>query len=377
MQSRITRIIAAIMALVMVVCCFSACKGKDAEEETTTPSIEWPTNPNDEDTFVNDGSNIDPNAPEQLTNSQLGTNNNSNGGSNINIGGSTGTIGGSTGTIGGSTSGSTGTTSGSSSGSNSILDPNYWEKEIKHFFTHFDTAEERISVLQTFGYEYDAAQDIYYTSKDPWQRQMGFTDIYDQGAKYTSMYYLTLKADFEYDDTLWRLQWWKGQYGVLEGAELGVYTKDSFNASAPFYRCADSDHELKMAMDYYHTLADYRNNNRLFTRTEQEHWWLTGFKFGVVGPKRNVVRATLYAENDTMADAIEAAIQNLTDGNNKLTGKGFVPYESGKTETDFYIRNGNRFSIVWYQAGYLNYVPAVEVTPSGSEEATTEAVAAE
>jgi hypothetical protein len=86
---------------------------------------------------------------------------------------------------------------------------------------------------------------------------------------------------------------------------------------------------------------------------------------------------TLYAENDAMADAIEAALQNLTDGNNKLTGKGFVPYEAGKTETDFYIRNGNRFSVVWYQAGYLNYVPAVEVTPSVPEETTTEAIVTE
>ena len=46
---------------------------------------------------------------------------------------------------------------------------------------------------------------------------------------------------------------------------------------------------------------------------------------------------------------------NLTDGDNQLTGKGFVPYKKGITSKDFYIRNGNRFSVVWHEAGYLNF----------------------
>ncbi len=352
MQSRITRIIAAIMALIMVACCFSACKGKNAEEETTTPEIEWPTNPND-DVFVNDGSNVDPNAPGAAQ----GGNNTANrlpsgtGSGGSISGGSTGggTMGGGTyyPPSGGSTGGSTSTTPPTS-------DPlGYLQREIEHFFTHFDTAEERKQVLGLAGYEYDAAQNIYYTSLNPWQRYFGFTDLYDQAAPLTNMWYLTLKIDFQYKDLLWRLQWWKGQYGVLEGAELGVYTKDAYNATVPFYKCAADEHLLRMHFDYYHSLSDYKNSVRLFVREEQEHWWLTGFKFGVVNPRNNVVRATLYAVDDTMADGIEAGLQNVQGANG--TWNGFKPYQEGMTETDFYIRNGNRFSVVWYRAGYLNY----------------------
>ena len=70
-----------------------------------------------------------------------------------------------------------------------------------------------------------------------------------------------------------------------------------------------------------------------------------------------------------MADGIEAALQNLTDGDNQLTGKGFVPYKKGITSKDFYIRNGNRFSVVWSEAGYLNYADLKEgIMPENPEE---------
>lgn len=347
MQSNITKIIAAIMALVMVICCFSACnKDKGDEESSTVPEVELPTNP--EDVIVNDGSDVDPNAPEKAPNIQTGNNNGSsnNGGSNN---------GGSYPSYPSYPSNPT-NPSTPSGGSQSMLDPEYWETEIEHFFTHFDTPEERKAVLALAGYEYDAEQDIYYTHLNPWQRQFGFADIYDKAAPVTNMYYLTLKIDFRYkgeEDLLWRLQWWKGQYGILEGAELGVYTKKPHNTSQPFYKCAEDSNLLKMHFDYYHSLESFKASDILFTRYEQEHWWLTGFKFGAVNPKKNVVRATIYAKDDAMADGIEEGLKNVTDANGNPNG--FAPYQEGVTETDYYIRNGNKFTVVWYQAGYLNY----------------------
>jgi len=359
MKSNITRILSIILALSLIVCCFSACGDKEDENEPIY-DIEMPTNPNNmgsDDTFVNDGSSNTGDIPDENNGGP------SNGGSSYvpNSGNSYVPNGGSS-TVTPNYP-NTGTTpnpnTGSSSGGSSILSgiAADLEYEIKHFMTHIDTPEERNDMLALAGYEYDPVQDIYYTSLNPWQRAMGFADIYDQAAPLTNMWYLTLKADFEYGDLLWRLQWWKGQYGVLEGAELGVYTKDPLNQST-FYKCAEDDQLLTMNMDFYHSWADYQSGNRLFTRLEQEHWWLTGFKFGMVNPKSCVVRATLYAHDDEMADGIEAGLQNLTDGKNNLTGKGFVPYKSGSTAKDFYIRNGNRFSVVWHEAGYVNYSTA-------------------
>ncbi len=382
MKAKITRVLAIILAFSLIVCCFSACGGKDDDEGTTVPNIDFPTNPgsNGDDVFVNEGPGD--NSGNSSNSGNSGSSNNLYTGNNqLNVVPNTPSGGGSSsGSSSGSTyypstgnSGSSGSSGSSSSSGTSI------EAELKHFLTHFDTPEERKEVLALAGYEYDAGQDIFYTHLNPWQRHFGFTDLYDQAAPITNMWYLTLKADFLYDDLLWRLQWWKGQYGVLEGAELGVYTKSPYDNSG-FYKCAEDEQLLKMVLDYYHSWEDYKSGNRLFTRAEQEHWWLTGFKFGVVNPKKCVVRATLYAYDDEMADGIEAALQNLTDGNNKLTGKGFVPYKSGTTKKDFYIRNGNRFSVVWHEAGYLNFNtyenpeadnPDVEI-PTTPEEPTTD-----
>ncbi len=345
MNAKIRRILALILAFSMIICCVSACKSdKDDDEGTTVPEIEFPTNPpsgNEGETIVNGGDN------SQLVITPSGSTGGNNAGNNS--GSSGGTYYPSTPNNSGATNNGDATNNGgTTSGGNSI------EAELEHFLTHFDTPEERKEMLALAGYEYDEGQDIFYTHLNPWQRQAGFTDLYDKAAPLTNMWYLTLKADFVYKDLLWRLQWWKGQYGVLEGAELGVYTK-SPNDNSPFYKCAEDDQLLTMVLDYYHSMEDYKSGNRLFTRAEQEHWWLTGFKFGVVSPKKCVVRATLYAYDDEMADGIEAALQNLTDGDNKLTGKGFVPFKNGVTTKDFYIRNGNRFSVVWSEIGYLNY----------------------
>ena len=364
MKSNITRILSIILALSLIICCFSACGGKDEIEEPTY-NIEMPTNPDkgSEDVFVNDGSN---NSGSDLGGTNSGSNNGgssyvpNNGGSSYvpNYSGNSGSS--NSGSTNNSGSSNTGSNSGSSSSSGilsgigSVTNTNQLQAEVEHFMTHIDTPEERNEMLALAGYEYDPVQDVYYTSLNPWQRSMGFTDIYDTAAPLTNMYYLTLKADFVYKNLLWRLQWWKGQYGILEGAELGVYTKSPYDNSG-FYKCAEDDQLLTMTMDFYHSWADYQSGNRLFTRLEQEHWWLTGFKFGMVNPKNCVVRATLYAYDDEMADGIEAALQNLTDAKNNLTGKGFLPYKSGSTAKDFYIRNGNRFSVVWQTVGYLNF----------------------
>jgi hypothetical protein len=358
MKAKLTRVLAIVLAFSIIACCFSACGGNDDGETTTVPNIDFPTNPqsNGDDVFVNDGSDSDNINTGNSNKNDLYTGNNqltivpNNQSSSSSSGGATyyPSTGNTSSSGSNSSTGSLGSLGALGSSGTSI------EAEFKHFLTHFDTPEERKEVLAMAGYEYDAGQDIFYTHLNPWQRQFGFTDIYDQAAPITNMWYLTLKADFMYNDLLWRLQWWKGQYGVLEGAELGVYTKSPYDNSG-FYKCAEDEQLLTMVLDYYHSWEDYKNGNRLFTRAEQEHWWLTGFKFGVVSPTKCVVRATLYAYDDEMADGIEAALQNLTDGNNKLTGKGFVPYKTGTTKKDFYIRNGNRFSVVWSEAGYLNF----------------------
>ena len=238
------------------------------------------------------------------------------------------------------------------------------EQVLNQFYSYFDTPEERKEILHAAGYEFDAEQQIFYTHLNPWQRYFGFHDIYDRAAPITNMWYLTLKIDFTYGYYDWRLQWWKGQYGVLEGAELGVYTKDK-DVPGDFYECAADENLLKMEFSYYQSAADYNKNNPLFIRYEQEHWWLTGFKFGVTQPQKNVVKAVLYARDEEMADKIEAGLQNVTD--DKGNWNGFTSYRPGSNQMNFYVRNGNVFEVVWKTAGYVNYSYMMEGNQDDAE----------
>lgn len=227
-----------------------------------------------------------------------------------------------------------------------------------------DPAETTNDILGLFGYKYDPVQNIYYTDVEAWQRNFGFADIYDNAAAYVTMVYKTLKIDFEYDGLLWRLQWWKGQYGVLEGAELGVYTKQKVNEDFMFYKCADDENNLEMEFDYYHSVNDYNKGNPLFTRYEQKHWWNTGFKFGVCNPGNVVIKATIYIkpEHTKMADAMEKGLQNLTGQDNEPTSKGFKEFKPWMTVDgyDYYVRDKRPdgthvFYVLWKDAGYFNF----------------------
>ena len=334
MKSRLTRIVAIILAFSVVMCSFASCSIAIEEEPAVIQS--GTIEPAGQDDVIPEDTNTGTIPGEQDFNTGIGQ------------GGTTGgnTTGGNT-TGGNTTGGNTGGISGIGNGIPQID----WEGTYKDF-QEATTPEQMNQYLHMAGYEYDAEQNIYYTHLNPWQRQFGFTDLYDVAAPITNMWYLTLKIDFTYGEYDWRLQWWKGQYGVLEGAELGVYTRDK-DSNLNFYECAANENLLKMEFEYYQSASKYNSGDRLFIRREQEHWWLTGFKFGVTEPKKCVIVATLYARDDVMADGIEAGLQNVTD--EKGNWNGFVPYTKGTSSKDFYIRQGNVFKVVWREAGYVNY----------------------
>lgn len=322
MKSILLRIFAAMMALVMMVCCFTACGDtKDPNEEITKPAdVQGP----DVDDDLVDFDGVEWDDPSTTTTTTTTTTQPSK-----------------------ETTTKKPTTTNVPSTTGSTI-----------------TKEDLQEALTAAGYAYDEEQQVYYSTLTPWQRHFGFGDIYDDAAAYASMKYTTLKADFEYNGLLWRLQWWKGQYGILEGAELGVYTKHP-DSTSDFYDCAEDDQLLDMSFEYYRTSKDFRNNKRLFYREEQAHWWLTGFKVGAVAngnSSASVVVATLKAYDEDMADGIESGLRRLTDKNNNRVD-GFVEYGPNTPSKcyDYYIREGNNFTVVWQTKGYKNHTGSATI----------------
>lgn len=136
-----------------------------------------------------------------------------------------------------------------------------------------------------FGYKYSTKDKIFYTAEDSWQRNFGFTEVYDKAAAFGLMTYNTMRVRFNYGGEEWMLQFWKGQYGyAFIGAEIGVYTRELGSDNGSYYNCADDEHKMYMTMDVYRQNPNNNNKyDKLFTRSRCRTWWCTGFIPGTLG----------------------------------------------------------------------------------------------
>jgi len=154
------------------------------------------------------------------------------------------------------------------------------------------------------GYDYDITNGVFCTSMYPWQRNFGFMKIYDSASPIITLIYDTMRIKFDYNGLNWMVQFWKGQYGITSGAEVGVYTKQPDSATPLLYDCANDENRLVMSMNVY------KDGELYFKRNEQLHWWLTGFVMGeIVSYKRLSMDATLTMKDEEMRDAFLTALE--------------------------------------------------------------------
>jgi hypothetical protein len=152
------------------------------------------------------------------------------------------------------------------------------------------------------GFEYVPEKDIIVSRHKAWQRTVGFTWAYDVACPALQMIIDCEPVYFTYANKHWMIELWKGQYGLETGGEIGVYNRavsppssttaqtvfDAIRSVVPafgsvverasesveFFRCV-GDHEM-LEMSF----VLKRDGTPLFTRGPEEHWWLTGFKWG-------------------------------------------------------------------------------------------------
>lgn len=136
-------------------------------------------------------------------------------------------------------------------------------------------------LIQPFGYHYLPYQDIFFSTFDAWQREFGYTRSFDCLAPYFNMVFDSEPVYFDYDNRTWLIEFWKGQYGINSGAEIGIY-------------CAD--HIIppeKRSKELFHTVTDeeipifsmnlirYQNQTpQTIAAITMPHWWLAAFRMG-------------------------------------------------------------------------------------------------
>ncbi len=179
------------------------------------------------------------------------------------------------------------------------------------------------------GFRYDPRQDIIYSKMYPLQRDFGYAYGYDAAALLMSAIIDCEPIFFDYAGKTWMIELWKGQYGLETGCEIGVYNRtigstsfvygildatvgkrsgDSNPSHNLFFDCA-SDSELLLMSS---TL--YRNGQKVFSRGPEKHWWLTGFKWGLLSEPENL---TMDVSIECLDSVMKTALVN------SMTGMGY------------------------------------------------------
>ena len=171
---------------------------------------------------------------------------------------------------------------------------------------------------------------------DALQRNFGYAYGYDVAAPAMSAILDCEPIFFDYDGKHWMIELWKGQYGLESGCEIGVYTRpigstgpgyalldatvgqrpgDAAASHNLFYDCAADADRLEL------TATLHRDGTALFTRGPEVHWWLTGFKWGVLSdPSQLSVDIAITLKDTAMRDAFIAGIAGSPYSNLNVAG---------------------------------------------------------
>ena len=133
------------------------------------------------------------------------------------------------------------------------------------------------NIAEPYGFLYQYPEDIFSSTVDAWQRTFGYTRLFDNMAPIFGMIFDSEPVYFNYQGKTWLIQFWKGQYGINTGAEVGIYHADGIIAQKKRTKIVfDSVENSEMLKITYRLLE----KKRTIFSVSGKHWWLTGFSMG-------------------------------------------------------------------------------------------------
>lgn len=167
------------------------------------------------------------------------------------------------------------------------------------------------NLLEPFGYAYVPSQDIFTSRIDAWQRQFGYSAFYDKAASHFGMIIDSLPVYFDYDNRTWLIEFWKGQYGINTGCEIGIYYADRIlgkdELDHTLFKSVSNEDIPDISLVFYKLTSD-KNISHLSGR----HWWLTTFKPGLFSiPSGLALWSSVTLKSHEMAVAFYNALIKL------------------------------------------------------------------
>ena len=169
-----------------------------------------------------------------------------------------------------------------------------------------------------FGFRYKLSQDVFTSETDAWQKECGYCAFYDSKAPLFHMIFDCEPVYFNYNGVTWLVEFWKGQYGITTGCEIGCYKADrilSKNERKSTLFETVSGEEMPV---FSVTLL---RDGLPISRSCQRHWWLTSFCTGK------------YTEPESLAMKITIAFPSV--GMCEAFAGGLM--EAGYQQQEFYL----------------------------------------
>lgn len=175
-------------------------------------------------------------------------------------------------------------------------------------------------LVYPFGYCFHCDSGIFSSTTDAWQKQAGYTWLYDYMAPRFQMVFDALPIYFDYRGRTWLIELWKGQYGINTGAEIGIYHADAIipetDYKSTWFSCAQ-DHEM---LDCSFVLCNRRND---CFHNAGRHWWLTAFLVGCFSePSALSMEATICFPNREMLSAFVDGLKRAGYREDSICVKG-------------------------------------------------------
>ena len=191
-----------------------------------------------------------------------------------------------------------------------------------------------------FGYTYHCQRGFFSSTIDAWQKTAGYTWLYDYMAPRFQMVLDALPVYFDYQGKTWLIEFWKGQYGINTGAEIGIYHADKLLSEDEYkttlFHASGEDEMLPCSL----TLCD---KGMKCVHHSEKHWWLTAFLPGRFSAPANLsLEASICFPDDEMLDAFYEGLCRAGYNINDIAIQGnclsFVFHNSNDEDLGFRTR---------------------------------------
>lgn len=164
-------------------------------------------------------------------------------------------------------------------------------------------------LMNPFGFSYLPKEDIVTSMSNPWQKEFGYTALFDTTAPHFNMVFDCEPVYFNFDNRTWLMEFWKGQYGINIGCEVGIYRADCILSPDQYdkalFHAVPEDELFPISL-----ILNFKGCP-IFS-VSRPHWWLTGFKMGAYCfPEDLVLDASVTFPNEEMLFRFAESLQHM------------------------------------------------------------------